>query len=66
MVARLGGDEFAVLRSGRRAETSRVASARRSSHVLEPPFRLDEFNLEVEASIGIAIFPDHGHDPADV
>ena len=28
--------------------------------MLEPPFRLDEFNLEVQASIGIAIFPDHG------
>jgi diguanylate cyclase (GGDEF)-like protein len=59
VIARLGGDEFAVMVPDVGAdEALRIAEA--IVDVLEPPFRLDEFNLEVQASIGIAIFPDHG------
>ena len=59
VVARLGGDEFAVMVPDIEADDAlRIGEA--IVNVLEPPFRLDEFNLEVQASIGIAIFPDHG------
>jgi diguanylate cyclase (GGDEF)-like protein len=58
VVARLGGDEFAVMVPDIGADDAvRIGEA--IVDVLEPPFRLDEFNLEVQASIGIAIFPDH-------
>ena len=59
VVARLGGDEFAVMVPDVGPdEAIRIGEA--IVDVLVPPFRLDEFNLEVQASIGIAIFPDHG------
>ena len=59
VIARLGGDEFAVMVPDVGADDAlRIGEA--IVDVLEPPFRLDEFNLEVQASIGIAIFPDHG------
>ncbi|MDP9465149.1 MAG: EAL domain-containing protein, partial [Actinomycetota bacterium] len=59
VIARLGGDEFAVMVPDIGADNAlRIGEA--IVEVLEPPFRLDEFNLEVQASIGIALFPDHG------
>ena len=59
VIARLGGDEFAVMVPDVGPDDAlRIGEA--IVDVLEPPFRLDEFNLEVQASIGIAIFPDHG------
>jgi diguanylate cyclase (GGDEF)-like protein len=59
VVARLGGDEFAVMIPDIGADDAvRIGEA--IVEVLQPPFRLDEFNLEVQASIGIAMFPDHG------
>ena len=59
VVARLGGDEFAVMVPDVAADDA-VRIGQAIVDILEPPFRLDEFNLEVQASIGIAIFPDHG------
>jgi diguanylate cyclase (GGDEF)-like protein len=60
IVARLGGDEFAVLLSDVSGEGQALAIASRISIALEDPFRIDEFNLEVEASTGVAMYPDHG------
>jgi predicted signal transduction protein with EAL and GGDEF domain len=59
MIARLGGDEFAVMLPDVGADGAfRIAEA--IVDALEPPFQLEGFNLEVQASIGIAVFPDHG------
>ena len=59
VVARLGGDEFAVMVPDIGPDDAlRIGEA--IVDVLQPPFRLDDFNLEVQASIGIAIVPDHG------
>jgi diguanylate cyclase (GGDEF)-like protein len=59
VISRLGGDEFAVMIPDVGAdEAHRVGVA--IADALEPPFRLDDFNLEVQASIGIAMFPEHG------
>ena len=60
IVARLGGDEFAVLLPDVSGEGQALAIASRISIALEDPFRIDEFNLEVEASTGVAMYPDHG------
>ena len=64
-VARLGGDEFAVLAPGpaRRAERQIVAD--RIRRALAEPLLVAGTTLEVEASIGIALFPDHGDDVDD-
>src|SRR5438034_7483103 len=59
MVARLGGDEFAILLPAADApEASRVAHG--LLRALERPFLSEEHSLEVTASIGIAVCPDHG------
>ncbi len=59
-IARLGGDEFAVIsQSGNRHEA--VALAHRVVDALRDPFELDEMVVDVQASVGIALFPEHGH-----
>jgi diguanylate cyclase (GGDEF)-like protein/PAS domain S-box-containing protein len=60
--ARLGGDEFAILLP--RASTAEAEiAARRVLHALQQPFVLDGHAVEVGASIGGAVFPEHGSDP---
>jgi diguanylate cyclase (GGDEF)-like protein len=58
MVARLGGDEFAVLLpSVREAAAAREVAARLRAAVAEP-IRMDGMSFDIEASVGIALFPD--------
>ena len=60
-IARLGGDEFAVLLpTAALDEAQQIAD--RLLQVLEQPFTLGGLQLEIDASIGIALSPDHGHD----
>jgi diguanylate cyclase (GGDEF)-like protein len=58
-IARLGGDEFAVLVPDVDVDEARTIGTSIVDNLLVP-FRVDGFNLEVEASIGIAMFPEHG------
>ena len=63
MVARLGGDEFAVLLT----EPGDLPSGRRrwppgSAAALEQPFHLGGISLQVNGSIGIAVYPEHAVD----
>jgi diguanylate cyclase (GGDEF)-like protein len=60
IVARLGGDEFAVLLATG-GTTPRVV-AQKILKGLEDPFVVDGQPMDIAASIGIAIFPDHGAD----
>jgi diguanylate cyclase (GGDEF)-like protein len=61
-VARLGGDEFGILATEIRDATAVLALAAKVRTVLGHPRRLDGVELAVDASIGIALFPDHGAD----
>jgi diguanylate cyclase (GGDEF)-like protein len=65
-VARLGGDEFAVLLPRITTGEGAVAVARKLQAALQKPFTLDGLNLDVEASIGLALYPDHGGDPDEL
>ena len=61
-VARVGGDEFAILMSGCRLnDAQRVAEA--VARALEVKMTLDGHVVDVHPSIGVAVCPDHGHDP---
>jgi diguanylate cyclase (GGDEF)-like protein len=61
LLARLGGDEFAVaLEPGDEAGASAAALRLRSA--LERSFRVGEVSVHVDASVGIALFPDHARD----
>jgi diguanylate cyclase (GGDEF)-like protein len=60
-VARLGGDEFAILLPS--ADLSAATEAARTLQAaLEQRFRVEEHDLDISASSGIAMYPVHGQD----
>ncbi len=61
-VARLGGDEFALLITGDAGVDEAMAVAAKVEARLSVPIDLDGISVQVVASIGIALFPDHGPD----
>ena len=61
-VARLGGDEFAVLPAGGTDLQGGAQTAKKILRILEHPFVVDGRNIDVGASIGIALCPDHGEE----
>jgi len=61
-VARLGGDEFALLLSGVTLKYAEEV-AQRIIQSLQEPFKIDNFQLHIDGSIGIALCPLHGKDP---
>jgi len=63
-LARLGGDEFAVVLDGLLDAEDALSAAARVRDLLERPFPLDGLDIDVGASIGVALCPDHGEDPA--
>ncbi|KAF4408375.1 putative bifunctional diguanylate cyclase/phosphodiesterase [Streptomyces lycii] len=64
--ARLGGDEFAVLLPATDSITSAQRMARELATSLSTPLDLDGLNLVLEASAGVAVFPDHALDAEDL
>jgi diguanylate cyclase (GGDEF)-like protein len=65
-VARLGGDEFAVLLPKIATAEGAIVVANKLHAALEEPFPIDKLTLDVEASIGLALYPDHGNDPDEL
>ncbi|MFJ4145454.1 putative bifunctional diguanylate cyclase/phosphodiesterase [Pseudomonas sp. NPDC089734] len=70
-VARLGGDEFVVLIGGLEGTRHEVAVqvqelADNLRKLLAEPMFIDRQRLQVTPSIGIALIPDHGSNPADI
>src|SRR5215207_7301363 len=63
-VVRLGGDEFAVLLPDTSDEERVLRIGRRMLRALEQPIALDGLEVEVGASVGIALAPAHATDPA--
>jgi diguanylate cyclase (GGDEF)-like protein len=59
-LARLGGDEFAVLVAGAPDRAAVVELAGRLQDALRRPFALRGVAVELEASIGVAHYPEHG------
>jgi diguanylate cyclase (GGDEF)-like protein len=60
LIARLGGDEFAIVLPN--ADADQALRVAHSMLRVERPFLIDGHPLEVTASIGIAVFPQHGAD----
>jgi diguanylate cyclase (GGDEF)-like protein/hemerythrin-like metal-binding protein len=58
-VARLGGDEFAVLLSGLTLRTDTNTVAERLINVASQPIGLGTFEVEIGASVGLAVYPVH-------
>ncbi len=62
VLARLGGDDFALVVEdlGERQEIARLA--RRLVDCFDAAFEVDGLLVEVTASVGVALFPQHGDD----
>jgi diguanylate cyclase (GGDEF)-like protein len=63
-LARIGGDEFAAIVWPKRDESEIPALAERLLVALGRPFRFDVHTPVVGASIGAAIYPQHGREPS--
>ena len=59
LLARMGGDEFAVLLHNATEEGVEQAVVRMLANV-QRPFRVGEFTLQAELSIGAAFYPENG------
>ena len=62
VVARLGGDEFAMLLPGVPDVAAAQESARRMAAAIAAPIPLEGIMVEVGASVGVAVSPEHGAD----
>ena len=62
LMARLGGDEFGVLVPDVPDDETAISIARRLIEGLHHPVTVEELDLDVSASIGIAFYPDHATD----
>jgi diguanylate cyclase (GGDEF)-like protein len=65
VVARLGGDEFGVLLATGGSHAPRVV-AEKIRRALEAPLVIDGQPMDVTTSIGIALYPEHGEEPASL
>jgi diguanylate cyclase (GGDEF)-like protein/PAS domain S-box-containing protein len=61
--ARVGGDEFVIIMPGCPADTARQFAEFVRSQLI-PSYELPTGVVHLDASVGMAIFPDHGCDPA--
>ena len=62
--ARLGGDEFALVLRDLKDERPVIDIGARIASELEKPFLLNGLPIEIEVSIGTALYPEHGSDVA--
>ncbi len=61
-VSRIGGDEFIVCLEHIKSEQDAVAASHKIAEALKPRFRIMGQPISVSASIGVAVYPDHGQD----
>lgn len=62
-VARLGGDEFGLVLPHINSEEDALHAAEKVLAVICQPFDLEGLKVQIGASIGIALYPDHSDDP---
>jgi diguanylate cyclase (GGDEF)-like protein len=66
LVARLGGDEFAIVKAGTNDQAELTALAEQILKTLRTPVDCKGQEIPTDASIGIAIAPDHGDNLDDL
>lgn len=64
--ARLGGDEFAILSHLQPDDDLNVLPTRIVTSISSTPLSFRETNIRLTASVGVAIFPDHGETAEDL
>ena len=66
LVARVGGDEFVALLVDIDDPDDALAAARRMTRAFDPPFGLDDRNLELNVTVGVALYPDDAGELEDL
>ena len=66
LVARLGGDEFAIIQTGASQPAAAKSLADRLVHGFAEPFEIGDDQVQVGASVGVALSPDDGVDPDEL
>ncbi|MGH2753014.1 MAG: putative bifunctional diguanylate cyclase/phosphodiesterase [Actinomycetota bacterium] len=61
-LARLGGDEFAIVLPHVPDPAAAIHVVDKLRRALAEPFAIQDLTLEVDACVGIALFPEHGED----
>ncbi len=61
-VVRLGGDEFTILQTGIQSAEDAAALAERLIKAVSAPYRIDNHDVNIGTSIGLALAPDDGMD----
>lgn len=62
IVARYGGDEFIILVTKIQSKDQAKTIAQQIMQVLKLPFKVDEHVVQLSASIGMSIYPEHGEE----
>lgn len=65
-VARIGGDEFIVLLPGIEREQDASSVAEKIRYALVQPFEVAGHSLSISSSIGIVLYPEHGHEEKEL
>ncbi len=65
-VARFGGDEFTILLGELHNEATGLQITERIVQAFNLPMTVDNRKVVITASLGLAIFPDHGLDPEEL
>ncbi len=63
LMARLGGDEFGVLLANLPDDETAAVIAEQVVEGLRRPIRVEELDLDVSGSVGVALYPTHAEDP---
>jgi len=63
-VSRVGGDEFIISLEQIKNEKDAIAAASKLDRAMKQPFSVLGNQISISASIGVAVYPEHGHDPA--
>jgi diguanylate cyclase (GGDEF)-like protein len=64
-LGRLGGDEFAVVLP-EATQDDAIVVASKLQGALQEPVKVDHSSFSIGASIGIAVYPEHGADPSSL
>ena len=61
-IARLGGDEFGIVLRDVREASAAIQVAEKARQAIGLPTLLEGLALEIESSVGVALYPEHGDD----
>jgi diguanylate cyclase (GGDEF)-like protein len=66
LVVRLGGDQFGVVIEGVHDDAEAQGIAEKLLALFRQPFDVNDHEHFVGASVGLSVYPDDGHDPAEL